>query len=511
MRQPRPNILFVMADQLCCQALRAYGNATVDAPNLDALARDGVVFDSAYCNSPICAPSRASLLTGRLPSKIGVYDNGAELAASTPTLAHYLRADGYRTCLAGKMHFIGPDQLHGFEERVTTDMYPAGLEWTPDWSRAPGERLPWYHDMSSVLEPGVSEATLQTDFDDEVAFRSVRKILDLARSDDPRPFFLLASFIHPHDPWEVPSAYLSRYDGKDVDLPEVPSLSDAELDPHSRRIRSMCGDEGSGIGEQTVRNARRAYYAAVSFVDDKIGQLLQALEASGLREDTIVVVTSDHGEMLGERGLWYKMSFFEPSARVPLIVAAPSRFAPGRVAKNVSLIDLLPTLLEIAGDEARVVPVDPIEGNSLVPLLRGEDDASWPDSVFGEYLAEGTLAPMVMIRRGPYKYVRCPGDPDQLFDLSADPHELGDLAGSPAHAGVLRGFREESDERWDLDELHRSVVDSQRRRHRVIHALGEGRHTAWDYQPPDDSSARYVRGEDFWEPFAGARLRPDKP
>jgi choline-sulfatase len=511
MPEPRPNVLLVMADQLRPQALPAYGNAVVDAPSLVSLAEEGVVFESAYCNSPICAPSRASMLTGRLPSRIGVYDNGAELAASTPTLAHELRAAGYRTCLTGKMHFLGPDQLHGFEERLTTDMYPAGLDWTPDWGRSPGDRLPWYHDMSSVLEPHVSEATLQTDFDDEVAFHSVRKILDLARSDDPRPFFLVASFIHPHDPWDMPSTYVNRYDHRDIDLPDVASIADDDLDPHSRRIRAMCGGDGLDISDETVRNARRAYYAAVSYVDEGIGRLLEALETAGMRENTIVVVTSDHGEMLGERGLWYKMSFFEPSARVPLIVTAPNRFAPGRVAENVSLVDLLPTVMEVANDGAAFVPADPIDGTSLLPLLRGDIGALCPDTVLGEYLAEGTLAPMVMIRRGPYKYVRCPGDPDQLFDLSSDPHELRDLAASPAHADVLRGFRRESDERWDLDELHRSVVASQRRRHRVVDALSSGRPTPWDYEPPNTSSTRYVRGEDFWEPFAGARLRRRSP
>lgn len=500
-----------MADQLRAHAVPAYGNTTVDAPHLASLAEDGVVFESAYCNSPLCAPSRSSMLTGRLPSRIGVYDNGAELAASTPTLAHYLRTAGYRTCLAGKMHFIGPDQLHGFEERVTTDMYPAGLDWTPDWSRSPGDRLPWYHDMSSVLDPEVSEATLQTDFDDEVAFHSVRKILDLARSDDRRPFFLAASFIHPHDPWDVPSRYVDRYRDAEFDLPDVATIADEDLDPHSRRVRSMCGGEGLDVGVETIRHARRAYHAAVSYVDDKIGQLLEALETSGMRDDTIVIVTSDHGEMLGERGLWYKMTFFEASARVPLIVTAPGRFAPGRVAENVSLVDLLPTVLEIANDGRPFVPADPIDGTSLVPLLRHDAGAPWPDTVLGEYLAEGTLAPMVMIRRGPYKYVRCPGDPDQLYDLSSDPQELSNLAAGSAHANVLREFQEESGERWDLDELNRIVVASQRRRHRVVDALALGRRTAWDYEPPDLSSGKYVRGEDFWEPFAGARLRRRPP
>ncbi|MFQ5958664.1 MAG: sulfatase-like hydrolase/transferase, partial [Alphaproteobacteria bacterium] len=181
MGEKLPNILFVMADQMAAPALPAYGHRVVKAPNLDALAADGVVFDNAYCNAPLCAPSRFSTFAGQLPSRIGAFDNAAEFPASVPTIAHYLRAMGYQTCVAGKMHFVGPDQLHGFEERLTTDIYPADFGWTPDWKRE-GERLSWYHDILSVVEAGPCERSLQIDFDDEVAFQSVRKIYDIARA-----------------------------------------------------------------------------------------------------------------------------------------------------------------------------------------------------------------------------------------------------------------------------------------------------------------------------------------
>ena len=503
-----PNVLLVMADQLTPGALAAYGNRVVAAPHLAALGSSGVVFDSAYCNSPLCAPSRASMMTGMLPSQIGVYDNAAELPASVPTLAHHLRALGYRTCLAGKMHFVGPDQLHGFEQRVTTDLYPAGLDWTPDWDRPASERQPWYHDMSSVLEAGVSELSLQIDFDEEVTFRAVRAIYDLARSEDRRPFFLLASFAHPHDPWELPQSCWDRYEGVEVDPPSVTEIPEGRLDPHSRRIREMCGQQDLEIPQQTVLNARRGYYAAVSFLDDRVGRLLAALDASGLRENTIVIFTSDHGEMLGERGLWYKMSFFEPSARVPLIVKAPGRFRPRRVSQNVSLVDLLPSLVELANGGHAFLPVDPAPGLSLVSLLDG--DAGGPrgsEEVLGEYLAEGTQAPLVMIRRGGFKFVHCPEDPDQLFDLRKDPHELVNLAESRPDGATVEAFRDEIATRWNLGTLREQVVASQRRRRVVIDALSKGRPSSWDYSPPDDSSNRYVRGLDFWAPFAGARLR----
>ncbi len=489
-----------MADQLAARALPAYGNAVARTPNLDALSERGVVFANAYCNTPLCAPSRASLLTGRLPSRLGTYDNGAEFAASFPTLAHYLRAAGYFTCLAGKMHFVGPDQLHGFEERLTTDIYPAGTDWIPDWSLPLDVRLPWYHDMSSVLEAGVSEATLQLDYDEEVAFRSVRKLYDLARSDDGRPFFFAVSFTHPHDPFEIPSAYWDRYD--DVDAPHVPLLPLDEVDPHSRRVRTMCGVDDVPVTEEHVMRARRAYYGAVSYVDDKVGELLAALAATGLSDDTIVVFASDHGDALGERGLWYKMTFFEDSARVPLLFHSPERFAPSVVDEPVSLVDLLPTFAALA--EAEPEAPDPLDGTSVLPLLEGATRTD--GTVAGEYLAEGTQAPAVMLLRGSLKYVHCPGDPDQLYDLAADALELENLAerGHPE----LVSFREEVARRWNLAELHEQVVASQQRRLLVAEALRHGHVEPWDYSPPDESRDRYVRGADFWRPFGRARLRP---
>lgn len=486
----RPNLLFVMADQLTASVLPFHGGPA-EAPHLERLGEEGVVFDAAYCTTPLCAPSRASLLSGRLPSELGAYDNAAEFSASVPTVAHHLRDRGYATCLAGKMHFIGPDQLHGFEERLTTDVYTAGFDWIPDWSLSPRERLPWYHDLAPVLEAGPREATLQLDYDEEVGFRSVRKLWDLAR-DRRRPFFLLASFTHPHDPYEIPLRYWNRYEGRDLPAPRVPSRPLEDHDPHSRRVLEMCGAREVEIPAEAAARARRAYYAAVSYVDEKVGELLRALDETGLREDTIVLFSSDHGDMLGERGLWFKMTFFEDSARVPLVVHAPDRFAPARVRGPVTLLDLLPTLVDLSGGEAE---------RSLVPLLRGETGE--PGAVACEYLAEGTRAPAVMLREGNLKYVHCPDDPDLLFDLGADPLELENLA--PGHREAAR-LRARVEREWDLEALAAAIVGSQRRRLLVARALEQGRPAPWDYVPPDRSSQRYVRGRDFWAPFTGARL-----
>ncbi|MCY3805446.1 MAG: sulfatase-like hydrolase/transferase, partial [bacterium] len=196
----RPNVLLVMADQLAPHFTGTYGHPLVRTPALDALAERGTRFDAAYCGSPLCAPSRFSMLAGRPPSQIGAWDNAAEFPASVPTFVHHLRLAGYRTVLSGKMHFVGPDQLHGFEERLTTDIYPADFAWTPDWDAA-GERIgKWYHNMDSLAEAGQALATYQIDYDEEVGCAAVRHVYDLARRGDGRPFLLVASFIHPHDP-----------------------------------------------------------------------------------------------------------------------------------------------------------------------------------------------------------------------------------------------------------------------------------------------------------------------
>lgn len=484
----RPNILILMADQLTPGALPVYGNQVVRAPHIERLAAGGVVFDSAYCNSPLCAPSRYSFLSGKLPSRIGAYDNAAELPAGVLTFAHHLRHAGYQTALSGKMHFAGPDQLHGFEQRLTTDIYPADFGWTPNWDQ-PGVRPEWYHNMSSVIDAGPCVRTNQLDYDEEVVFAARRHLFDVARGADSRPFCLVASLTHPHDPYVISRPYWDLYRDEDIDLPRV-SLPPDAWDAHSLRLREVCDIGRNPPSEAQVRAARRAYYGAISFVDEQIGALLKALEESGQADNTIVLLVGDHGDMLGERGLWYKMNFFEGAARVPLIVHAPARFTPHRVAAAVSLADLLPTLVDLAHDGHSPAAPEPIDGRSLWPHLTG---AAGHDEVIGEYLGEGALAPIVMIRRGPWKFIHSAPDPDQLYHLGDDPDEVRNLAADPAAAGVLLAFREEVAQRWDLDALRDEVVLSQRRRRFHFQAESTGVRPCWDFQPHTDASQQYVR------------------
>jgi choline-sulfatase len=293
---------------------------------------------------------------------------------------------------------------------------------------------------------------------------------------------MVVSLTHPHDPFTITDEYWNRYTDADIPLPRVPADPN---DPHAKRLRHVVGLDMQPITPEQIRAARRAYYGEVAYVDDNVGRVMAALRGAGLADDTIVIVIADHGEMLGERGMWFKMSFFEAACRVPLIVHAPGHFAAGRVPHAVSLVDLLPTLTDIAGDGASRFAA-PVDGRSLLPHL---SRTGGHDEVLGEYLAEGVVAPMVMIRRGAEKFIHTPTDPDQLYDVATDPDERTNLA-DPVRVAP---YREEIARRWDISALHRAVLDSQRRRLFVLEALQQGRQTAWDWQPPRDASKMYVR------------------
>ena len=506
MRQEAPNILVVMYDQMTPTALGCYGNPAVRSPHIDALAASGVVFDAAYTNSPLCSPARSCMMTGRLPSATGCYDNGSYWPSTLPSVAHYLRAGGYRTVLTGKMHFIGPDQLHGFEERRTTDVYPADFDWTADWRRPDELNHMWLDEgLASILGAGVAEVTNQFLYDDEVGHQAVRALHDIARQDDGRPFFAVASFSHPHDPFVTRQRYWDQYEDVEIPLPAVGPSDVRDLDPHSERLARMCCWEDVVLPDEAVRRARRAYYANVTCVDEWTGRLLDTLRGLDLADDTVVILTSDHGDMLGERGHWYKCSFFEGSGRIPFVVNAPGRLRPGRVAEPVSLVDFLPTVLDLAGLGDREL-VDAIDGASVLPLCEETAGASPAPAavrrtVYGEYLAEGTAAPIVMVRRGSWKYLYGEEDGDLLFNLAADPLELADLAADPAHAGVVAGFRAEVARRWDLEALRRRVLADQDRRHFLTSALRSGHITPWDFSPHRDATREYIRTHIEGSPF----------
>ncbi|MCC2688446.1 MAG: choline-sulfatase [Rhizobiaceae bacterium] len=486
-----PNILILMVDQLNGTLFPDGPADFLHVPHLRALAARSARFRNCYTASPLCAPGRAAFMSGQLPSRTRVYDNAAEFASDIPTFAHHLRAAGYYTCLSGKMHFVGADQLHGFEERLTTDIYPADFGWTPDYRR-PGERIDWwYHNLGSVTGAGIAETTNQLEYDEEVAFCARQKLYELARtSRDPskRPWCLTVSFSHPHDPYVARRTYWDLYENCQALDPETACIPFDEQDPHSQRLY-RASDYGSfAIGREHVRRSRRGYFANISWLDDRIGELLSVLESTRMLDDTVVVLCSDHGDMLGERGLWFKMCFFEGSSRVPLMIAG-SGIEARTIGSPVSNLDVLPTLCELAG-----IDIDAIapwtDGRSLLPLTGGAERS---EPVLMEYAAEGSSAPLVAIRDGRYKFVHCEIDPPQLYDLESDPLERLNLAADPANAILVATFMEKVRARWDMAGFDAAVRESQARRQVVYPALRNGAYFPWDFQPLQKASERYMR------------------
>lgn len=486
----RPNILLLMADQLNPAFLPMYGNGIVQAPNLQALAARGTVFANAYCNYPICAPSRYSMLSGRLPHSIKAFDNASEFSAATPTLMHYLRQQGYKTALAGKMHFVGPDQLHGFEERLLTDIYPADFAWVPDWTQGP-RNAPTGISMRAVIEAGVCQRSLQIDYDDETEFHAQRKLWDLARGDRKQPFFLTVSFSHPHSPFTASEEHWNRYRHEDIDMPAVGALPLDQLDKHSEWLYYSHGRDRYIVSADHVRNARHAYYGMISYVDDKVGRLLDILRRTGMEDDTLVIFTSDHGEMMGERGMWFKQCFFEGSVRVPLLAAGAGWNGRGQCDALVSLVDLMPTLLEVACAEAPEAHLSQ-HGQSLLPLAQGNDIK--PRHVISEYSDMGVCSPGRMVRDGRHKLIYTHGHPVQLFDLVDDPHELHNLSGESAMAETESHLLRLLMVDWNPEQILQRVLDSQADR-QLIQSVSSGsiKSHNWSWMARTDDDRRYVR------------------
>lgn len=471
-----------MADQLSGVLFPDGPAEFLHVPNLRKLAARSTRYANAYTGSPLCAPGRASFMSGQLPRRTRVYDNAAEFVSDIPTYAHHLRRAGYQTCLSGKMHFVGPDQLHGYEERLTTDIYPADFGWTPDY-RKPGERIDWwYHNLGSVTGAGVAEISNQYEYDDEVAYNATRKLYDLARGGDDRPWCLTVSFTHPHDPYVARRKYWDLYDGiPEIEPPETMSYDD--MDPHSQRLMDACDWRGLTVTPDHIRRARQGYFANISYIDDKLGELMDVLERT--RQEAIVVFLSDHGDMLGERGLWFKMNFFEGSARVPLMISAPG-MAAGLVETPVSTIDVLPTICDLAG----------ISMDEIMPWTDGRSlaqGAAERGPVAMEYAAEGSITPLVCLRDGDWKYIACPADPEMLFNLADDPAERVNRATDPAAAEPLERLRAMAGARWDLQAYDAEVRESQARRWIVYEALRNGAYFPWDHQPLMKASERYMR------------------
>ena len=466
------NVLVLMSDEHNRNAMGAYGHPVIQTPNLDALAARGTRFTNAYCGSPICVPSRSTFATGRYAHDILAWDNASPYTGEPRSWAHRTSEAGYRTLSIGKLHYRAEEDNTGFPERRIPMYVINGVgDLRGNLLREPQplRRIA----RTKLVDVGAGESEYNR-YDDAIS----RDAVDFLRSEaggSERPWVAYVSFVAPHFPLIAPQKYIDMYPPESVILPKQYALSERPHHPVLDALRAAF-DVADEFDEITLRRAIGAYYALCTFMDDRVGSVLDALEASGCAEDTLVLYTSDHGDQIGEHGLWWKYTMYEGSVGVPLLLAGPGIPENNVVTAPVSLVDVYPTIVD-----ALHLPVAPDEsdlrGESLLPLARGErvDERN----IFAEYHAMGSITGMFMLRSGRYKFVYYAGYEAQLFDLESDPGELRDLAADPQYAPVRQRCETELRRILDPDAVDRQAKEDQARRlelaggAEVVEALGD--------------------------------------
>jgi len=458
--ESRPNVLLIVSDDLTA-CLGSFGNKVCETPNLDRLAREGVMFERAYCQYPVCGPSRASFMSGLYPHTTKMLNNSYELGAfkaSNPDLADHpsigelLRKNGYISARVSKIYHMGiPGGIMAGEAGGDE---PDSWDWTYNVMApeifSPGRlellsplRLHWGSNFATVIVPDECEAT-QADFiaaQQAVAFLETRagripyEEGRRGRLKPESPFFLAVGFIRPHVPLVAPERLFKKYPEQNITLPFVP---DGDLEDVPEPAAALRNAGRFGMNEQQQRKAVAGYYAAVSFMDEQVGRLLEALDRLDLRRSTIVLFTSDHGYNLGEHECWQKLSLFEESVRVPLLISAPGFSHSAGQASDaiVELIDMYPTIAELTGLKSKTPGI--VQGVSLRPLLEDPKRTDWSKS----FAYTVTHREGESVRTDRWRYNRWGSAGEELYDHDTDPCEFTNLVDSPDHAETLKELRE---------------------------------------------------------------------
>ena len=476
----KPNILMLVTDQHNYRVSGFMGDENANTPNLDRLAGEGAVFERTYCQSPICTASRASFLTGKYITKLGCWNNHWPLFPEHRTIADVLADAGYETCLVGKMHFGGDDQYHGFAHRPYGDL-KHGLGHQSD----PIDQFPSF---PGIREPGISEIPESMQQETVVAVESAAFVEDLASTNPEKPWFLCASFTKPHPPLSIPARYYNKYKGK---IKAVGIDADDEASNHPYTLNAYGNYRLSEITEEMADDAVAAYYGSLEYVDDCIGLLLWRLEKAGQLDNTIIIYTSDHGEMLTHHGMWYKATYYEDAVRVPFFISGAGIGGGVRSDEIVELTDLFPTLCDYAGAE---IPGD-TDGMSLRPVIEGKvEKGKFRDHAVTEYYGLASLtSPYVTGKKGDSmravvshkgKFVNVHKYGNIYFNHETDPDEKTNAIDDPGCKGEISRLSKIIGGDFDWDEIIEKV-NTDRERYREHHMSGQRTSTPNQYVMKD--------------------------
>ncbi len=429
-----PNQLIIMADEFMMGAMgcakERTGYNVVKTPNLDRLAARGVHFTKAYTPGPICVPARAAFQTGRYVHQIRRWSNAEPYYGEPESWGHWLRASGHRAVSVGKLHFRSTEDDNGFDPEIVPLHVKNGMGWVPGLLR----RDPLPFDASGFAAGVGRGGSDYSDYDRRICDAARKWIRDEGVAKNEKPWNLFVSFVSPHYPLNAPDEFFDLYNDAEIEMPFCYGPDERPKHPAIRHLTNWSDYDRHFRDHAHVLEARQAYYGLCSYIDHLVGELLETLDDNGLRDSTMIMFTSDHGEMLGNHGVWTKMVMYEDSVGIPMIMAGPEVPTGKRVETHVSLIDIAPTIMQCANENA---PNDvTLPGASLFDIAAAPND---PDrTAFSEYHDGGSDTGSFMVRWGDWKYVHYEGyDAPQLFDLATDAQEINNLADDPKHATML--------------------------------------------------------------------------
>lgn len=430
---PKKNFLLIISDQHNKHMVGAYGNQVVKTPNLDKLAENGTVFTDAYTPCPLCAPARAALAIGNYGSRYGYYDNVLAYDGEAKSWGARLEEDGVSVTTIGKLHFKSDTPDTGFVDQRIPLHIKNGVGDVYGEIRDKEITRPQF--ANALYEAKVGESDY-IKYDKEVAKRAVKFLLEESNSSD-KPFALQVGFVSPHFPLVVPQEYADLYDVKDIPDPVQFNSADWPHHPVIDDYRRYCCQEN--VPENVRKEAIRIYYGMCSFVDAQIGLVLQALKDSGHEDDTYVVYTSDHGDTMGEHGVFFKSTLYEGSVGIPMILSGPDVPRKHSEQTPVSLVDIYQSAIDFTGGELDAYDKS-LPGQSLLESIH---NPNLERPIYSEYLSFGFYTSAFMLRKGRYKYIHYEGEKPQLFDLYEDKNECNDLASDENYRDVIADFEKE--------------------------------------------------------------------